>query len=78
MPVFHVAQFMGISTRLLEAAGVPPGTAVQVAASLIEGNLTGHDSHGVIRLTQYVRGIGRGQIRTAEPSRCSGRLPRPR
>jgi len=62
MPVFHVAQLMGISTRLLEAAGVPPDTARQVAASLIEGNLTGHDSHGVIRLTQYVRGMERGQI----------------
>ena len=62
MPVFHVAQLMGISTRLLEAAGVPPETARQVAASLIEGNLAGHDSHGVIRLTQYVRGMERGQI----------------
>jgi hypothetical protein len=30
--------------------------------SLIEGNLAGHDSHGVIRLTQYVHGMERGQI----------------
>jgi LDH2 family malate/lactate/ureidoglycolate dehydrogenase len=62
MPVFHVAQLMGISMRLLEAAGVPPDTARQVAVSLIEGNLAGHDSHGVIRLTQYVHGMERGQI----------------
>jgi uncharacterized oxidoreductase len=62
MPVFTVAQLRAISTRLLEAAGVDPDTAGQVVASLIEGNLTGHDSHGVIRLTQYIRGMERGHI----------------
>lgn len=62
MPVLQAAQLMGVSVRLLEAAGVPADTARQVAASLVEANLSGHDSHGVIRLIQYVRGIEHGLI----------------
>jgi uncharacterized oxidoreductase len=33
-----------------------------VAASLTEANLTGHDSHGVIRVPAYVRAIHEGRI----------------
>ncbi|MFA6111883.1 MAG: Ldh family oxidoreductase, partial [Candidatus Latescibacterota bacterium] len=62
MPVLQVTQLIGVSVRLLEAAGVPADTARQVAGSLVEGNLTGHDSHGVIRLMQYVSGMERGQL----------------
>lgn len=62
MPVFQVAPLMGLSTRLLAAAGAPPDTARLVAVSLVEANLSGHDSHGVIRLIQYVRGIEGGLI----------------
>ena len=69
MPVFQVTQLMGISTRLLEVAGVPADTASQVAASLIGGNLAGHDSHGVIRLTQYVRAHGARADRSARAAR---------
>jgi LDH2 family malate/lactate/ureidoglycolate dehydrogenase len=45
-------------TRVLEAAGAPPAAAAQVAGSLIVANLLGVDSHGVVRVTQYVQEIG--------------------
>lgn len=62
MPTFNAAHLTRMGSRLLEAAGVPAETAQLVSTSLVEGNLTGHDSHGVIRLAQYIRGIERGQI----------------
>ncbi len=62
MPTFSASHLIAIGCRLLEAAGVPAETARLVSRSLVEGNLTGHDSHGVIRLAQYVRAIERGQI----------------
>lgn len=68
MPVFNATHLAQLGARLLAAAGVPAATAQLVSASLVEGNLTGHDSHGVIRLVQYVRAIERGQINPhAEP-----------
>ena len=37
------------------AAGCEPREATVVAEHLIQANLTGHDSHGVIRTPIYVR-----------------------
>jgi LDH2 family malate/lactate/ureidoglycolate dehydrogenase len=68
MPVFDATHLIRVGVRMLEAAGVPPATADLVSRSLVEGNLAGHDSHGVIRLVQYIRAIERGQINPhAEP-----------
>jgi LDH2 family malate/lactate/ureidoglycolate dehydrogenase len=47
---------------IFEAGGVPEATAAQVAYSLVENNLTGHDSHGVLRITYYVRDLLNGKI----------------
>lgn len=62
MPTFDATHLAQMGRRLLEAANVPAETAQLVSASLVEANLTGHDSHGVIRLVQYIRGVERGQI----------------
>jgi LDH2 family malate/lactate/ureidoglycolate dehydrogenase len=62
MPVFTAASLARLGWRLLEAAGVPADIAHQVSTSLVESNLSGHDSHGVIRLTQYIRAMKSGQI----------------
>jgi uncharacterized oxidoreductase len=40
--------------KLFAAAGVPTSDADRVASSLVDANLRGHDSHGVIRIPQYV------------------------
>ncbi|MBN2393118.1 MAG: Ldh family oxidoreductase [Anaerolineae bacterium] len=47
---------------IFEAGGVPQATAAQVTHSLVENNLTGHDSHGVLRITYYVRDLLNGKI----------------
>ncbi|HXV43943.1 MAG TPA: Ldh family oxidoreductase [Anaerolineae bacterium] len=48
--------------HIFQAAGTPSETARMVAASLVRTNLTGHDSHGVIRVPQYLQSIATGAI----------------
>ena len=53
---------------VLTAAGTAPDIAGVVAGHLVRSNLSGHDSHGVIRVTQYVAQIEAGEIvPSAEP-----------
>lgn len=53
-----------IAAAVFRAAGSSADEADKVAARLVEANLTGHDSHGVIRVAQYVEAIGKGQLKT--------------
>ncbi len=65
---FQPGVFEELGTRIFQAAGAPVDTARTVAAALVEANLKGHDSHGVLRIPQYVERMQRGQIRpTARP-----------
>jgi len=47
---------------VFERLGSGPPEARRVAASLVGANLTGHDSHGVIRLPRYVDWVRSGDI----------------
>jgi LDH2 family malate/lactate/ureidoglycolate dehydrogenase len=47
---------------ILEAAGTPSGCAEIVADSLVDANLAGHDSHGVIRVIQYLDQVKSGAL----------------
>jgi LDH2 family malate/lactate/ureidoglycolate dehydrogenase len=51
--------------KLLEAAGVVPSAAATVAEVLVEANLRGVDSHGVLRLPVYLRRIRAGLLNPA-------------
>jgi LDH2 family malate/lactate/ureidoglycolate dehydrogenase len=51
-----------MTLAVLTAVGTHPDDAAKVADSLIEGNLTGHDSHGVIRLGGYVDAVTEGVV----------------
>ena len=52
-----------LACDLLEAAGTDPASARIVADSLIDANLAGHDSHGVLRLPAYLQGAEQGHVR---------------
>lgn len=59
----------GWTTRLLEGWGYAPDDAAFLADTLVEANLRGIDSHGVIRLPAYHRRIEEGLVRTdAQPA----------
>ena len=50
-------------------AGAPDAVARRVAGSLVLANRSGHDSHGAIRIPQYIRDIQTGQLDPrAEPA----------
>ena len=47
---------------LFEAAGLPADQSRIVTDHLVDANLTGHDSHGIIRIPGYIRSIAAGDI----------------
>jgi uncharacterized oxidoreductase len=49
------------------AAGLPTHEAAVVAASLVSANLRGHDSHGVLRVPQYLQFVRDGVYRPGAP-----------
>jgi LDH2 family malate/lactate/ureidoglycolate dehydrogenase len=59
---FDVPTLEGICRRVLVALGTPEDLATTVATSLVLSNLVGHDSHGIVRLSQYAGMIRSGQV----------------
>lgn len=56
------------TAKIFRAAGIPDSIAHLVADSLVEADLTGHDSHGIIRVLEYLKEIRNGRINPqAEP-----------
>ena len=48
--------------RIFAAAGADEPEAQAIADNLVEANLTGHDSHGVVRVPRYLQNVSRGQM----------------
>lgn len=67
MPKFTIEQLNEVALTILTAAGVPDADARTVASELAEANAVGHDSHGVIRLMQYVDMIDQGFVKPGAP-----------
>jgi uncharacterized oxidoreductase len=64
MPLFRAPELIDFVSRLFTAAKVPPDEARTVSESLVGANLRGHDSHGVMRVTQYIDFVEKGFYRT--------------
>jgi LDH2 family malate/lactate/ureidoglycolate dehydrogenase len=65
---FQASYLHAITRRLLMAAGTLRHIADVVAEVLVNANLTGHDSHGVLRVPHYLSDISKGIIHpAAEP-----------
>jgi len=52
----------GFMAAIFRASGCDAVEAKAIAVNLVDANLTGHDSHGVIRVPRYVECIGTGDI----------------
>jgi uncharacterized oxidoreductase len=63
----RAAELTEFATKLFSAVGVPDDDATTVARSLVGSNLRGHDSHGVMRIPQYVGFLERGEYKTNVP-----------
>jgi uncharacterized oxidoreductase len=62
MPTIAATELERLTRDIFVARGVPDGDAAWIAAMLIRANLRGHDSHGVIRVPQYVASLQRGTL----------------
>jgi uncharacterized oxidoreductase len=60
MPTFTADVLTEFVTRLFHASGLPEVDAALVATSLVGSNLRGHDSHGVMRVPQYIDFLEKG------------------
>jgi LDH2 family malate/lactate/ureidoglycolate dehydrogenase len=65
MPTIQAAELESAAVRVLVAAGAPETAATVVAGSLVLSNLKGVDSHGIVRVAQYVDQIETGLTRPA-------------
>lgn len=61
--------------RVYHAAGCPQDEARIVAEHLVEANLRGHDSHGVIRTSGYLTQVRNGVTKPGAPSRVVEEAP---
>lgn len=52
------------AAEILAAAGVPEADAALVADTLVQADMRGHQSHGLMRLSWYVRRLQSGAMRT--------------
>lgn len=62
MPVLAPSVLTDFASSILERNEIPAAAAKQVAQSLVLANLKGHDSHGVIRIIEYVDWVKRGWV----------------
>src|SRR5262249_34592368 len=65
MPKFRADDLLHLATAVFARAGAPPDVATTVAEHLVTSSLVGHDSHGVLRIAQYVEMIDSGMIKPA-------------
>ncbi len=65
---FQASYLHSVTRRIFVAAGATRHIADDVAEILVNANLAGHDSHGVLRIPAYLRGIeSGGLVPDAEP-----------
>jgi uncharacterized oxidoreductase len=63
MPIIPADKLSEFSVALLQAGGVSPTEAKLVGESLVAANLRGHDSHGVMRIAQYLNSVTTGEVK---------------
>lgn len=65
MPLLQPSTLIDLTKRIFIAAGSPDDIAELVATSLVGSDLVGHDSHGSVRVRQYLDAIRRGDLNPA-------------
>lgn len=63
MPILTAESLRAVAFEIFKAAGVPVDEARLVSERLVNANLDGYDSHGIIRVLQYVKAIREGKIK---------------
>jgi LDH2 family malate/lactate/ureidoglycolate dehydrogenase len=61
-PLYTVESLQDFSAQLLRRAGLTDDKAMSVAATLVEGDLMGHSTHGLQLLSPYLGALERGDM----------------
>ena len=64
-----------LAARLFAAAGLEDAAATEVAAHLVEADLCGIESHGIVRVLQYVKELRSGKMDPSAAARISKPAP---
>ena len=75
MPVFTPEYLRDISSRIFQSFGASKSEGDLVAELLVDANLAGHDSHGVIRIHQYVGFIKEKEVVPGAPIQIEKETP---
>ncbi|MBI3826514.1 MAG: Ldh family oxidoreductase [Candidatus Rokubacteria bacterium] len=75
MPTLPAARLEEVTRNIFTAHGLPSEDAAHVATLLLRANLRGHDSHGVIRIPQYVDALQKGYARPRPHIRVESETP---
>jgi uncharacterized oxidoreductase len=67
VPAFNHERLRDIAAALLAGAGCNQEEAAVVAENLVEANLKGHDSHGIVNLPSYITWLTTGGLRANQP-----------
>jgi LDH2 family malate/lactate/ureidoglycolate dehydrogenase len=73
--VIQPEQLQSLLCSALAAAGTPDDIAQVVAASLVDANLKGVDSHGAVRIPSYLAYIAEGYVKPAERPELTHETP---
>lgn len=63
MPLVAAPALVDLVAAIMEGAGCAADEARTVARRLVDANLVGHDSHGVLRVAQYLGWMREGNLR---------------
>ena len=63
MPTLTASKLTQFVAAIMQGAGCGEGEAATVARRLVDSNLVGHDSHGVLRVPRYLGWIKDGTLR---------------
>lgn len=69
---YDVTGLLTVCATLLQRAGLDAEKAAVVAEVLVEGDLMGHDTHGLQLLAPYLEDIAAGRMRTTGEARVTG------
>ena len=68
MPTLGAPALQAYSTRIFQACKAPADDAATVSDHLVTANLMGFDSHGVIRIPEYLGYVREGMIQPGAPT----------
>ena len=67
MKIVSAARLTGLVSAIMQAAGCSVEESRTVARRLVDSNLVGHDSHGVIRVGKYLEWMHAGWLKPNQP-----------